>query len=233
MNNCSKTLLKTVNVSCILRLVKAAKEKTISLQVLQEESIKPKRFEKKLASRKEVADLKMTTPPSYPSTKDFKIPEYLKRDDLAVKAISLSQRNLIIRYNVSADMKGEIKILITGKWEADVQQLKNKAVKKGFAAENIDLLVKGFGHIYSGEAADTIAQIKDWARREAEAEKVAQAAGAQDGKKKPKVFKYYIQKYHDLAGGNELYEAVLIGSNKAAYFASIDREQSERACRAL
>jgi hypothetical protein len=54
MNNCSKTLLKTVNVSCILRLAKAAKEKTISLQVLQEESIKPKRFEKKLTPRKEV-----------------------------------------------------------------------------------------------------------------------------------------------------------------------------------
>jgi hypothetical protein len=54
MDNCNKTLLKPVSVGSILQLVKAAKEKTISLQVLQEESIKPKRFEGKLAPRKEV-----------------------------------------------------------------------------------------------------------------------------------------------------------------------------------
>ena len=136
---------------------------------------------------------------------------------------SLTQRNLVIKYKANEDMKGDIKILITGTWDADVQQLKNKAFKKGFATENIDLLVKGFGHLYSGEAADIFAEIKHGVTRETEAAKIIQATNAEDDKK-PKINKYYIQKYHSLAEGNELYEAVLVG--KDAYFVSLDRDKT-------
>jgi hypothetical protein len=67
----------------------------------------------------------------------FDIPEYLKRADIGVKEISLLQRNLTIKFFVSDNMKGDIKLLITGNWENDVQQLRNKAGKKGFSPENI------------------------------------------------------------------------------------------------
>ena len=47
MDNCNKTLLKAGNVSCVLQLLKAAKEEeAVSLQVFQEEAWELKRFEK-------------------------------------------------------------------------------------------------------------------------------------------------------------------------------------------
>ena len=47
MDNCIKTLLKAVNVSCVLQLLKAAKEEeAVALQVFQEEAWELKRFEK-------------------------------------------------------------------------------------------------------------------------------------------------------------------------------------------
>jgi hypothetical protein len=164
----------------------------------------------------------LTTP--YSPTKTFDVPEYLKREDVGVTEISLSQRTMVFKFKVNDDMKGDIKIVITGTWAIDETQLRKRALKKGFLDKNIDLLVKGFGHIYSGEASDTIAQIRHGVNKEIEAAKVADALD-EDGDKKPKVFKYYIQKYHNAAEGNELYEAVLVG--KDAYFVSIDRDGGE------
>jgi hypothetical protein len=47
MDNCIKRLLKAVNVSCVLQLLKAAKEEeAVALQVFQEEAWELKRFEK-------------------------------------------------------------------------------------------------------------------------------------------------------------------------------------------
>ena len=126
------------------------------------------------------------------------MPEYLKREDVGVTEISLSQRTMVFKFKVNDDMKGDIKIVITGTWAIDETQLRKRALKKGFLDKNIDLLVKGFGHIYSGEASDTIAQIRHGVNKEIEAAKVADALD-EDGDKKPKVFKYYIQKYHNAA----------------------------------
>jgi hypothetical protein len=53
------------------------------------------------------------------SSRSFDVPEYLKRPDIGVKEISLIQRNLIIKYFVTTEMKGEIKVLITGNWDDD------------------------------------------------------------------------------------------------------------------
>jgi hypothetical protein len=167
---------------------------------------------------------KMTAPP-YTSTKTFAVPEYLKRVDIGVTEISLSQRTMVFKFKVNDDMKGDIKILVTGTWTADETQLRNKAFKKGFLDKNIDLLVKGFGHIYSGEASDAIAQIRQGVNKELEAAKKVSDALNNEEEKKPKVFKHYVQKYHNVPEANELYEAVLKG--KDAFFISIDRENSE------
>jgi hypothetical protein len=161
------------------------------------------------------------TAPPYSPTKTFDVPEYLKREDIGVTEISLSQRTMVFEFKVNDDMKGDIKILITGTWAIDETQLRKRALKKGFLDKNIDLLVKGFGHIYSGDASDTISQIRHGVNRELEAAKVAHVLD-EDSDKKPKVFKHYIQKYHNAVEGNELYEAVLVG--KDAYFVSIDRD---------
>lgn len=53
------------------------------------------------------------------SSRSFDVPAYLKRPDIGVKEISLIQRNLIIKYFVTTEMKGEIKVLITGNWDDD------------------------------------------------------------------------------------------------------------------
>jgi hypothetical protein len=163
----------------------------------------------------------MTAP--YSTTRTFEVPEYLKREDIGVTEISLYQRSMVFKYKVNQDMKGDIKILITGTWDTDVTQLRNKAFKKGFMDKNIDLLVKGFGHIYSGEAADTISEIKHGVAKEIEAAKINQAIEVDDDKK-PKVIKYFVQKYHNASEGNELYEAVLVG--KDAFFVSLDRDST-------
>jgi hypothetical protein len=162
----------------------------------------------------------MTAP--YSTTRTFEVPEYLKRSDIGVTEISLTQRSMVFKYKVNDDMKGDIKLIITGTWATDENQLRNKALKKGFIDKNIDLLVKGFGHIYSGEAADTIAEIKHGVAREKEASRVAEATVDSENDKKPKVFRYFIQKYHNPEEGNELYEAVLIGQD--AFFVSLDRD---------
>jgi hypothetical protein len=154
------------------------------------------------------------------TTKEFQVPEYLKTSNLAVTNIILEQRNLFIRYKVSAKMKGDIRILITGTWETDIYQLKDRAAKKGFSGESIELLVKGFTHIYS-DAADIVAEIKAGVAKEAQAEKLNQAAKSEEDKK-PKVIKHYVQKYHDPSGGLELYEAIILG--KDAHFISINRD---------
>ena len=49
----------------------------------------------------------MTIP--YPSGKSFEVPEYLQRSGIGITAITLEQRNLIIRYNASKELKGQIK----------------------------------------------------------------------------------------------------------------------------
>ena len=46
MNNCSKTLLKTVNVGLASELHMAAREEIASLVTLQEEALRLKQFEK-------------------------------------------------------------------------------------------------------------------------------------------------------------------------------------------
>jgi hypothetical protein len=165
-------------------------------------------------------------PPSSPSSssshiKNFTIPDYLKVENIGITSIVLEQRNLIWRYRVSEDMKGDIKVLITGDWKADSWQLYDKAQRKGFAAHNIELMVKVFNHIYSVEAVDKIAEIRAWVKKAIEAEKNL-SASAEDDDKKPKVIKHYVQKYHDPSGGLELYEAILLG--KDVYFISINRD---------
>ena len=72
----------------------------------------------------------MTAP--YSPTRTFEVPEYLKREDIGVKDMSLTHRSFVIKYEVNKDMKGEIKILITGRWDADSQQLKTKAWSDSF-----------------------------------------------------------------------------------------------------
>lgn len=154
-------------------------------------------------------------------SRGFAIPEVLKRPDIGVKEITLTQRIMSIKYFVSDDMKGEIRLVITGTWDTDVNQLRNKVSRKGFSEQNTELLIKGFGLVYSGEAADTIAAIKHGVGRTEEASKVAQAVESEQGKN-PKVVKHFIQKYHNTNEGNELYEAVLIG--KDAYFVCLNRD---------
>jgi hypothetical protein len=129
-----------------------------------------------------------------------------------------------IKYFVSEDMKGEIRLVITGTWDTDVNQLRNKVARKGFSEQNTELLVKGFGLVYSGEAADTIAAIKHGMKRVQETSRVAEAVAGTDSNndKKPKVLRWFIQKYHNPEEGNELYEAVLIGHD--AYFVALDRD---------
>jgi hypothetical protein len=161
-------------------------------------------------------------PPSDSSVnKTFQVPDYLQTPGIGVTDIFLDQRCLIFKYKASENMKGDIRVLLTGKWDTDLYQLKDRAARKGFSAENIELLVKGFGHIYSGEAADNIAQIRDWAIEETESKKVVKAANT-DEEKKPRVIKHYVQKYRDPSNGLELYEAILVGRN--AHFISIDRD---------
>src|SRR5918996_258861 len=172
----------------------------------------------------------MTTshPPPPNPARGFSIPEVLKRPDIGVKEITLTQRVMSIKYFVSDDMKGEIKLVITGTWETDVNQLRNKFARKGFSEENTELLVKGFGFVYSGEAADIIAAIKHGMSRIEGASKMAEAINnstdstASSAERKPKVIKHFIQKYHNPEEGNALYEAVLIGQD--AYFVSLDRD---------
>jgi hypothetical protein len=160
-----------------------------------------------------------SNPPN--QTKGFDIPEILKRPDIGIREITLTQRIMTIKYFVSDDMKGEIKLVITGTWETDVNQLRNKVARKGFSEENIESLVKGFGLVYSGEAADIIAAIKHGMDRIEEASKIAETIDS-DSERKPKVVKHFIQKYHSASEGNELYEAVLIG--KDAYFVCLNRD---------
>jgi hypothetical protein len=161
------------------------------------------------------------TPPATP-TKSFSVPDYLKVDGIGVTEITLEQRNLVFRYKASKHMKGDFKVLLTGKWDTDLYQLKSRAAKKGFSPENIEQLAKGFGQIYSSEAAEIIAGIKHTSIKEAESRKTFKAANS-DGEKAPKVIKYYVQKYHDSSNGNELHEAVLIG--REACFVCIDRDK--------
>jgi hypothetical protein len=168
-------------------------------------------------------------PPPSPSSsssssqiKSFKVPDYLKTPNIGVISIVLEQRNLIVRFHVSDDMKGEIKVLITGEWKADSWQLYDRAQRKGFAADNIELMVKAFNQIYSVEAVNEIAEVRVWVKKAKEAEKKLTAASAENEGKKPKVIKHYVQKYHDPSGGLELYEAILLGN--AAHFISINRD---------
>src|SRR5687768_5959740 len=93
--------------------------------------------------------------PRFSSTKLFTVPEYIADKDsggIGVTRIALEQRNLLIDYQASADMKGQIKILVTGNWEADQQQIRNKADKKGFMSESTDLLIRAVVEaVYSNE----------------------------------------------------------------------------------
>lgn len=159
--------------------------------------------------------------PEGESTKRFQVPEYLKVDGIGVTDILLEQRNVVFRYKASQHMKGDFKVLLTGKWDTDLYQLKSRAAKKGLSPENIELLAKGFGQIYSAEAAEIIAEIKHASTKEAESRKSFKTANAEE-EKKPRVIKHYVQKYRDPNGGLELYEALLLG--KDAYFLSINRD---------
>ncbi len=154
-------------------------------------------------------------------SRGFAIPEVLKRPDIGVKEITLTQRIMSIKYFVSDDMKGDIRLVITGAWDTDVNQLRNKVTRKGFSESNTELLIKGFGLVYSGEAADTVCGNKAWCKQNRRASKVAQAVKS-DSAKTPKVVRHFIQKYHSASEGNELYEAVLIG--KDAYFVCLNRD---------
>ena len=60
----------------------------------------------------------MTIP--YPSGKSFDVPEYLQRSGIGITAITLEQRNLIIRYNASKELKGQIKG--TSHWHMECRQ---------------------------------------------------------------------------------------------------------------
>jgi hypothetical protein len=162
-------------------------------------------------------------PPPTPAgdTQTFKVPEELKAKDIGVLEIYREQRNLFIRFEVSKKMRGDIKVLLTGTWDTDVYQLRDRAKRKGFEDDKIELLVTAFGHIYSGEAADYIAKVRAGTAKAEAQEKLNQATNAEDDKK-PKVFKHYIHKYRDPNGGLELYEAILLGNN--AHFISIDRD---------
>jgi hypothetical protein len=162
------------------------------------------------------------TPPT--PTKNFSVPDYLKVNGIGVIDILLEQRNLVFRYKASQHMKGDFKVLLTGKYDTDLYQLKSRAAKKGFSPENIELLSKAFAQIYSIEAAEIIAGIKHASAKEAESRKTFKAANS-EGDKQPKVIKYYVQKYHDPSNGYELYEAVLIG--REACFVSIDRDKKD------
>jgi hypothetical protein len=177
--------------------------------------------------------------------KDFDVPDYLKNaESFSVTSMSLTDRAFVIKYKaklkdvISGEIKGEtakqFKILITGNWNADSQQLKNKADKKGFFQRNIDLLIKGFSSIYSGQGADYIAQIKETLKRQSEEAAKVQLVNSDNntepGKnnnnnKEPKIIKHHVQKYHNVWEGNELYESVLIGNEP--YFVSIDRDVGE------
>jgi hypothetical protein len=54
MDNCFKTLLKAVNISCVLQLLNATTGETVvPLQVMQEEAVRLKQSEK-LAQKDEV-----------------------------------------------------------------------------------------------------------------------------------------------------------------------------------
>jgi hypothetical protein len=161
----------------------------------------------------------MTIP--YPSGKSFEVPEYLQRSGIGITGITLEQRILIIHYNASKELKGQIKILVTGIWNADSQQIRNKLTNRGFVSENVDQVIKAVGNIYSGEGADFIASLREKVKRETEAEKL-ELADDSEIKKKPHVVKHFLQKYHNPHEGNELYEAVLIGGEP--YFVTIDRD---------
>jgi hypothetical protein len=152
------------------------------------------------------------------------VPDYLKVENIGMRSIVLEQRNLIWRYHVSDNMKGDIKVLITGDWKLDSFQLSDRAQRKGFDGDKIELIIKAFNHIYSVEAVDKIAEVRAWVKKAVEAEKNLSASTNEDnnGGKKPKVIKHYVQKYHDPSGGFELYEAVLLG--KDVHFISINRD---------
>src|SRR5215207_3691673 len=75
----------------------------------------------------------------------FTVPEVLKHSDIGVNEITLTQRIMTIKYFVSDDMKGEIRLVVTGTWDTDVNQLRNKVARKGFSEQNTELLIKGFG----------------------------------------------------------------------------------------
>jgi hypothetical protein len=161
----------------------------------------------------------MTIP--YPSGKSFDVPEYLQRSGIGITGITLEQSNLIIRYIASKELKGQIKVLVTGIWNADSQQIRNKLTNRGFVSENVDQVIKAVGNIYSGEGADLIASLREKVKRETEAEKL-ELADDSGIKKKPHIVKHFLQKCHNPHEGNELYEAFLIGGEP--YFVTIDRD---------
>ena len=105
-------------------------------------------------------------------SRGFAIPEVLKRPDIGVKEITLTQRIMSIKYFVSDDMKGDIRLVITGAWDTDVNQLKNKVTRKGFSESNTELLIKGFGLVYSGEGPTLLRQSKHGVSRTEEAQKL-------------------------------------------------------------
>src|SRR5215212_7403384 len=126
---------------------------------------------------------------SYPSEIRFKVPDSITVAGLGVYGIVLNQRNLVIDYTAGKNFRGYIKFIVTGDWDADQKTLTTKAEKKGFDGENIDLLIKGIGQIYSGEGIDVIASIRERLKREVEAQKRSQvtAADAEGNNKKPHV----------------------------------------------
>jgi hypothetical protein len=169
--------------------------------------------------------------------KDFDIPDYLKdAESFKVTKMSLADRLFVIKYkavlkdvisgNIAGEEPNQIKLWITGNWDLDSTQLENKADKKGFFPKNIELLVKGFSTIYSGQASDYIAEIKEILKRKAQEDAKVQVVsgggGIDEKEKKPRVIEHYVQKYHNVWEGNELHEAILIGNDP--YFVCIDRD---------
>jgi hypothetical protein len=153
----------------------------------------------------------------------FRIAEYLTRPGLGVTRIAFDQRNLVVDFTASRDLRGHFKVVLTGNWETDKAALTRSAQKKGFDTGNIDLLVKGISEIYAGDGADIVATIKEKVSRGLEAQKkITQASNAENNNKRPHVVRHYLQKYHAIREGNELYEAVII--NGDAYFVCMDRD---------
>jgi hypothetical protein len=134
--------------------------------------------------------------------KDFDIPDYLKdAESFKVTKMSLADRLFVIKYkavlkdvisgNIAGEEPNQIKLWITGNWDLDSTQLENKADKKGFFPKNIELLVKGFSTIYSGQASDYIAEIKEILKRKAQVDAKVQVVsgggGIDEKEKKPRV----------------------------------------------